>query len=81
MDNEQPKEIMRYGGARGLKVMRLRTHPYKETSPLRELPVCDLGETLPRITVPRLNTRPNTTNRNNRSQPLLNSYAVDWLDR
>jgi len=37
--------------------------------------VCGLGAALPQAATPRLNARPNTTNRNNRSQPLLNSYV------
>ena len=52
-----------------MKVMGLRVHPVRDLTVSEHfLPVCDLGA----APAPGQNT----TNRNNRSQPLLNSYEA-----
>jgi len=56
--------------------MGLRVHSVRETALLQRLPVCDLGVALPQATAHASTPGKNITNRNNRSQPMLNSYKA-----
>jgi len=70
---------MQYGAAGGMKVMGLRAHPHGRPHCFRALlPVCGLGAALPQATAHAWAPGQTPTNRNNRSQPLLNSHQYPW---